>query len=129
MDGSDSEGLELSRIPDAQPGGGGLRIKLAMKNGVKIAAGTDELVYPITEEVIMFSTVGGMTPMQALAAGTVNGADLLGLSGEVGTLDAGKAADVVAFDGDPTHSITDLRKLRFVMARGHIVVAPGFTLP
>jgi imidazolonepropionase-like amidohydrolase len=60
----------------------------------------------------------GMTPSQALVAATVNAADLLGLSAEVGTLEPGKRADLIAVSGDPLADITVLKRVSFVMKDG-----------
>jgi urease alpha subunit len=57
----------------------------------------------------------GMTPSQALEAATVNAADLLGLAEEVGTLEPGKRADLIAVDGDPLRDVTVLKNVPFVM--------------
>ena len=48
----------------------------------------------------------GMTPLQAIQSATVNAADLMGWSNKVGTVEAGKFADIIAVDGDPTKDVT-----------------------
>jgi imidazolonepropionase-like amidohydrolase len=58
--------------------------------------------------------------MQALEAATVNAADLLGLSAEVGTLEAGKRADLIAVEGDPLRDVTVLERVPFVMKDGAV---------
>jgi imidazolonepropionase-like amidohydrolase len=60
----------------------------------------------------------GMTPMQALEAATVSAADLLGLSADVGTLEPGKRADLIAVDGDPLADVAVLKRVPFVMKDG-----------
>ena len=62
----------------------------------------------------------GMTPMAAIEAATVNAADLLGLAAEVGTIEPGKSADIVAVRGDPLADVGVLRQMSFVMARGRV---------
>jgi imidazolonepropionase-like amidohydrolase len=61
-----------------------------------------------------------MTPLDALRAATVNGAELLGRSSEIGTLEPGKFADIVAIDGNPLADITVMEKVVFVMKGGEV---------
>ena len=61
---------------------------------------------------------GGMTPLQALQAATISGAELLNWSDRIGTLEAGKFADIIAIDGDPTKDINAIEKVMFVMKDG-----------
>jgi imidazolonepropionase-like amidohydrolase len=63
----------------------------------------------------------GMPPAEALKAATVNAADLLGLSREIGTIEAGKSADIIAVAGDPLADVRVLKAVAFVMVRGEIV--------
>jgi imidazolonepropionase-like amidohydrolase len=67
----------------------------------------------------------GMTPMQAIVAGTSNGATLLGLEAEIGTVAAGKRADLVAVRGDPLQTITVLEHVDFVMKDGVVFKRDG----
>ena len=71
--------------------------------GVKVAMGTDSGVTPHGENLreLALMVEGGMTPMQALVATTRSAAELMGLEDELGTLEAGKRADLVVVDGDP----------------------------
>jgi imidazolonepropionase-like amidohydrolase len=62
----------------------------------------------------------GMPPAEAIKAATVNAADLLGLSAEVGTLETGKSADLIAVKGDPLKDVKVLKKVDFVMVRGEV---------
>jgi imidazolonepropionase-like amidohydrolase len=98
----------------------------AVQIGVPVAMGTDAAVGPHGQAGIEFSlmTAGGMTPAQALIAGTANGADLLGISEQVGTLQAGKSADIVAVPGNPLDHIEATEHPLFVMKAGTIYLAP-----
>jgi imidazolonepropionase-like amidohydrolase len=102
----------------------GKALNRAYKGGVKIALGTDAAVFPHGrngEELALMVTKGGMTPRDALIAATKGGADLLGLAGETGTLDAGKSADLIAVDGDPLVDPTVVTKVAFVMVKGRAI--------
>ncbi|MCL6683907.1 metal-dependent hydrolase family protein [Sphingomonas alba] len=99
----------------------GRGLNLAYRNGVKIALGTDSAVAPHKEaaqEVGLMVSKGGMTPRDALIAATKGGPDLMNLSGETGTLDAGKAADLVAVDGDPLTDPSAVTRVAYVMVEG-----------
>ena len=94
--------------------------------GVKIAYGTDAGVSKHGRNADEFELLVkyGMPPVEALKAATVNAADLLGLSSEIGTIEAGKSADIIAVDGDPLTDVTVLKDVDFVMARGEVVKGP-----
>jgi imidazolonepropionase-like amidohydrolase len=64
-----------------------------------------------------------MPPVEALKAATVNAADLLGLSREVGTIEAGKSADIIAVVGNPLTDVSVLKRVVFVRARGELIKA------
>jgi imidazolonepropionase-like amidohydrolase len=95
----------------------------AMKIGVKVAFGTDSGVEPHGLDAREFALMvkNGMTPAQALRAATAAGADLLGLSDQIGTLETGKLADLVAVPGDPLADIRRTETVSFVMQGGRIV--------
>jgi imidazolonepropionase-like amidohydrolase len=98
----------------------------ALKMGVPIALGTDSGVSPHGMNAREFALLVeiGMQPAAALVAGTRESARLLGVSGEVGTLEAGKFADVVAVKGNVLNNIASTEKPVFVMKRGQVVVKP-----
>jgi len=66
----------------------------------------------------------GMTPKQAIRAATVSGAELLKMQDEIGTVEAGKFADIVALQGDPLADIGALQKIDFVMKGGKVYRRP-----
>ena len=69
-------------------------------------------------EFIALVRQGGMTPVQALQAGTVNAAELMQWQNHVGSISKGKFADIIAVSGDPLEDITEARRVRFVMKGG-----------
>jgi len=95
-------------------------IKKAFDAGVKVAFGTDAAVYPHGLNAREFAVYVklGMTPLQAIQTATVNAADLLGWSDRIGSLEAGKFADIIAVNGDPTKDVTLLENPVFVMKNG-----------
>jgi imidazolonepropionase-like amidohydrolase len=99
----------------------------AVKIGVPIAMGTDAAVEPHGLNAREFSlmTKNGMSPAQALMAGTANGADLLGLADQIGTLTVGKSADIVAVAGNPLADIHATEHPVFVMKEGTVYVGTG----
>jgi imidazolonepropionase-like amidohydrolase len=94
----------------------------ALKKNVKIALGTDAGGFDWKEinqaKEFEYYVDYGMTPMQALRSGTVVAAELLGWSDKVGTVEAGKWADLVAVSGDPLKDITEVERVNFVMKAG-----------
>ncbi len=96
--------------------------KNAIAKNIKIGLGTDAAVYPHGRNAEEFHQMVdlGMKPVDALKAGTSNDADLLGLADKIGTLEAGKLADLVAVPGDPTQNIRQTEHVFFVMKEGVI---------
>ncbi len=97
-------------------------VKKAFAAGVKVAFGTDAAVYPHGLNAGEFHVYVklGMTPLAAIQTATINAADLLGWTKQVGTLEPGKWADVIAVDGDPTKDVTVLEHVKFVMKNGAV---------
>jgi len=87
---------------------------------VKIGLGTDAGVYPHGRNAEEFHQMVdlGMKSVDALKAGTSSDAELLGLADKIGTLEAGKIADIVAVPGDPLQNIRQVEKVFFVMKEG-----------
>ncbi len=99
----------------------GRGLAAAHRMGVKIAFGTDAGVFEHGrngEEAELMVRLGGMTPREVLISATSGAAELLNIAAETGTLDVGKAADLIAVDGDPLTDATALTKIGYVMAGG-----------
>jgi imidazolonepropionase-like amidohydrolase len=101
----------------------------AVKGGAKMAFGTDAGVYPHGDNAKQFFYMVkfGMTPAQAIRAATSSAADLIGRAKDVGTLEAGKFADVIAVTEDPLQNVRALENVGFVMKGG--VVAKNTITP
>ena len=98
----------------------------AVKAGVRMIFGSDAGVYPHGDNGRQFAKMveWGMTPMQAIRAATMNGAEALGMTADVGAIAVGRYADIIAVDGDP---LTDVRQLEGVDAvvKGGVLVKGG----
>jgi imidazolonepropionase-like amidohydrolase len=102
----------------------GKQVQAAQRAGVRIAFGTDAGVIEHgrnAEEFRLLVEKGGMTQRAALVSATTSAADLLGIANEVGTIEAGKSADIIAVSGNPLTDPDSLGKMRFVMASGRII--------
>jgi imidazolonepropionase-like amidohydrolase len=104
-----------------------ITFRKAYRAGVKIAFGTDSGVSPHGENAHEFELMveGGMPPLEAILTATRNAAELLKISDRLGTLEAGKLADVIAVEGDPLADITAMRRVVFVMKDGEVFKQPG----
>jgi imidazolonepropionase-like amidohydrolase len=98
----------------------------AVKAGVKMAFGTDAGVYPHGDNAKQFAYMVkyGMTPAQAIRAATSSAADLIGRAKDVGTVEPGKYADLIAVSGDPLKDVRVLENVGFVM-KGGVVYKTG----
>ncbi len=94
----------------------------AHEGGVMIAFGTDSGVSRHGDNAREFELLveAGMTEMEAIVTATVNAADHLQMGDQIGTLEAGKLADIIAVDGDPLINISELRDVDFVMQGGRV---------
>ena len=105
----------------------GVSFQKALRAGVKIAFGTDVGGFvwsdPIAQEFgreVEF----GMTPMQAIQSATSRGAELLGMSAELGRIAPGAYADVIAVESDPLQDVAALKHVSFVMKDGAVFKSP-----
>jgi imidazolonepropionase-like amidohydrolase len=98
--------------------------QLALRKGVKIVLGTDAGGFDWRKlneaREFEYYVKYGMSPMQSIRTGTSTAAELLGWSDKMGTIEAGKWADLVAVSGDPLKDITELQRVKFVMKGGSV---------
>ena len=89
--------------------------------GITIIAGTDQAVpgHSLHREIELY-VKAGFTPMEAIQAATVVPARVMGLDKEVGTVEAGKRADLILVEGNPLESISNIRNVRWVVAAGRL---------
>ena len=101
-------------------------LEMAIEEGVNIALGTDQMPAEpndgttATAREAQYYVEAGMTPLQALRSATIETARLLKAEDEIGSLEAGKYADIVAVDRDPTQDIKALRNILLVMKGGEV---------
>jgi imidazolonepropionase-like amidohydrolase len=100
--------------------------RMALDGGVKIAFGTDTGVTPHGDNAMEFELMvaEGMSEMDALRSATVTTAALLGVEKDLGTIEPGKLADLIAVAGDPLMDITELQRVQTVIANGAVVKRP-----
>jgi len=105
--------------------------KRAVQAGVKIAFSTDVPVCPYKDAAKEFAYMVkyGMTPMQAIQAATMGGAELIGVLDKVGSIRKGKLADMIAVSGDPTVDVTKLEHVSFVMKDGKVFKSSDASVP
>lgn len=99
----------------------------AWEAGVPIAFGTDAAVYPhgLNAREFGYMVEAGMPSLEAIRAATQNAAELLGKSSEIGSLQPGHFADVVAVDGNPLADVAILQRVSFVMKQGRVYKMAG----
>jgi len=98
----------------------------AATKGMKImvGSGADGSTYAHGTQALDFEMLvkhGGLTPVRALQGGTIINAEALGWQDQIGSIDKGKFADLVAVSGDPLADITELQRVKFVMKAGKII--------
>jgi imidazolonepropionase-like amidohydrolase len=95
--------------------------------GVKIAFGTDQGLVPHGRNAGEFALMvkAGVSPMDAILAATRNAADLIGDSADIGSVQPGRFADIIAVRGDPLADITELERVQFVMKGGQVYRQDG----
>jgi imidazolonepropionase-like amidohydrolase len=125
--------LPLQRAAHAVRDGVMSCMRRSIALGVPIAAGTDAGVSltpfdSLPGELELYVSELGLTPMQAIQTATASAARALGLDGTLGTLAPGRAADLLAVDGDPSVRIGDVRSVRVVIKAGRTVVENGVVL-
>jgi imidazolonepropionase-like amidohydrolase len=96
---------------------------LARKYHLKMAYGVDDDPDFVSKEFLAL-VKAGMTPLEAIQAATIRASELLGLTDQIGTLEAGKFADIVAVRGNPLTNMGDIENVTFVMKGGEVIVAP-----
>ncbi len=99
----------------------------AYRAGVKIAFGTDQSYAPHGDNAKEFAQMvkAGMTPMDAIIAATSNAADLIGDAEDIGSIQPGRFADIIAVSRDPLQDVTVLEQIDFVMKGGVVYKADG----
>jgi imidazolonepropionase-like amidohydrolase len=95
------------------------------REGVRLTLGTDTMNPWMTpgsaaHRELELLVEAGLTPSEALVVGTRNGAEALGILGDVGTVEVGKAADLLVLGSDPTSNVSGVRDLRLVIAAGRV---------
>jgi imidazolonepropionase-like amidohydrolase len=95
-------------------------IARAFAQGVPVAFGTDAAVYPhgLNGREFAVYVKLGMAPAQAVQTATIHASKLLGWEDRIGAIEAGKYADLIAVDGDPTKDVTELERVKWVMKGG-----------
>jgi imidazolonepropionase-like amidohydrolase len=98
----------------------------AATKGIKImvGSGVDGSTFPHGTQALEFEWLvkrAGVSPASAIQAGTVTNAEALGWQDQIGSIDTGKYADLIAVSGDPLADITELQRVKFVMKGGKVV--------
>lgn len=98
----------------------------AATEGLKVmmGSGVDGATFPHGTQALEFEAlakIAGLAPLRAIQAGTIINAEALGWRDQIGTIQKGKYADIIAVSGDPLADITELERVKFVMKGGKVV--------
>jgi imidazolonepropionase-like amidohydrolase len=101
----------------------------AATRGIKVmmGSGVDGSTYPHGTQALDFEWLvkrAGLTPARAIQSGTMINAEALGWQDQIGSINKGKYADLIAVSGDPLADITELQRVKFVMKGGKIIKSP-----
>jgi imidazolonepropionase-like amidohydrolase len=112
--------------PEEFASGPQLNVRQLHRAGVVITAGTDAPLYNLAlgeslHRELELLVEAGLSPMEALQAATSRPAGLLQRAGEIGTIEVGKRADLIAVSGDPLRAIGNTRRVRLVIRDGRVV--------
>ena len=101
-------------------------VRELVEAGAKLAFGTDAAIFPHGDNAKQFAVMVrfGMTPMQAIQAATSVNAELFGWEADVGAVETGRYADLVAVRGNPLDDVSVLEQISFVMKGGEVVRSP-----
>lgn len=99
-------------------------VKMGIGLDVVAMAGTDYLPGSYIDELESFNRIGFSKP-EALVAATKTGADIMHMGDRLGTIEAGKLADIIVVDGNPDEDFAALRKVRTVFVNGRLMVQEG----
>ncbi len=94
----------------------------AYKIGVKIAFGTDNILADVSNREFWYLTRLGVSNWDAIAMATINSADLMGMTDDLGSITVGKYADIIATDKNPLDNIENIEDVRFVMKAGQTMI-------
>jgi imidazolonepropionase-like amidohydrolase len=115
---TDSQAEKAIRVGTAMMG----NFEKAHKAGVKVAYGTDSgiSIHGTNAQEAVLMVKAGMSPMNVIKTATINSADLIDMSDDIGTIEAGKYADIIAVAGSPLDNIEALLDVGFVMKGGKV---------